>query len=88
VVAWRGPDALTVHLVNLTNPMMMRGAIRELLPVGPLEVRVQLPEGRRVARVRLLRAETDAETVLEKGVLTVSVPSVADHEVIALDLEA
>ncbi len=87
VVGWRGPDAITVHLVNLTNPMMMRGAIRDLLPVGPLEVHVRIPEGKRVARVRLLRAEKDAETALANGMLTVTVPLVADHEVIAVDLE-
>ncbi len=35
VTVWRLPQALTVHLVNLTNPMMMRGPMRELMPVGP-----------------------------------------------------
>ena len=34
---------MTVHLVNLTNPMMMKGPLRELIPVGPHQVRVQLP---------------------------------------------
>jgi hypothetical protein len=87
VVAWRGPDAITVHLVNLTNPNMMRGAIRELLPVGPLEVQVRVPEGTSIARARLLRSERDAETRLVNGVLTVTVPSVSDHEVVAMDLE-
>jgi hypothetical protein len=87
VAAWRGPDAITVHLVNLTNPMMMRGALRALLPVGPFEVRIRLPEGVSVTEVRLLRAEVPAETAVAEGVLVVTVPSISDHEVIAVDLE-
>ena len=45
VTAWRQRDSMTVHLVNLTNPMMMKGPLREVLPVGPLKVRVRLPAG-------------------------------------------
>ena len=37
---------MTVHLVNLTNPMMMKGPLREVIPVGPLTVRIRLPAGR------------------------------------------
>ena len=32
VTIWRQKDSLTVHLVNLTNPMMMKGPIREFIP--------------------------------------------------------
>ncbi len=31
VTVWRQNASLTVHLVNLTNPMMMKGPVRELL---------------------------------------------------------
>ena len=42
VTVWRQKDSLTVHLVNLTNPMMMKGPIRELIPVGEQTVRLRL----------------------------------------------
>ena len=32
VTAWRQKNSMTVHLVNLTNPMMMKGPLRELIP--------------------------------------------------------
>ena len=86
VTIWRGPGAVTVHLVNLTNPMTMRGAYRELLPVGPETVSVRLPEGAQIARVHLLRAGGDLDYALEDGVLTVTVPQVVDHEVVAIDV--
>ena len=38
VTVWRQADSLTVHLVNLTNPMMMKGPLRELIPVGEQKV--------------------------------------------------
>ena len=50
VTAWRQRDSMTVHLVNLTNPMMMKGPLRETIPVGPLTVRIRLPEGARPSK--------------------------------------
>ena len=35
VTYWKQRNSLTVHLVNLTNPMMMKGPVRELDAVGP-----------------------------------------------------
>ena len=32
VTVWRQKDSMTVHLVNLTNPMMMKGPLREFHP--------------------------------------------------------
>ncbi len=37
VTVWQQKDSLTVHLVNLTNPMMMKGPVRELIPIGRAE---------------------------------------------------
>ena len=45
VTVWRQRDSMTVHLVNLTNPMMMKGPLRETIPIGPLTVRVRVPNG-------------------------------------------
>jgi hypothetical protein len=86
VTVWQQKTSLTVHLVNLTNPMMMKGPIHELYPVGEQKVRVRLPEGKKVARVHLLKAGVDAHVVEQAaGFLTVLVPSVLDHEVVAVD---
>jgi hypothetical protein len=86
VSVWRQRDSMTVHLVNLTNPMMMKGPLREVVPIGPLGVRVRLPDGARPTRVRLLTAASDPDTRRASGVLTVTVPSVDVHEVLAIDL--
>ena len=83
---WRQRESMTVHLVNLTNPMMMKGPLREVFPVGPLKARIRLPEGVRPRRVQLLTAGISPRVEASAGVMTVTVPSVDVHEVIALDL--
>jgi Hypothetical glycosyl hydrolase 6 len=86
VTAWRQASSMTVHLVNLTNPMMMKGPLRETIPVGPLRVRIRLPAGARPRAVRLLTAGTTVTGRTDGGVLALTVPSVDLHEVIAIDL--
>src|SRR5205823_2903986 len=51
VTVWQQKDSLTVHLVNLTNPMMMKGPVRELIPIGEQQVRLRLPDGTRPKQV-------------------------------------
>jgi hypothetical protein len=85
VTLFRQRGSTTVHLVNLTNPMMMKGPLRELIPIGPLDVRVRLANGARPSKVSLLTAGTSVPVQIENGALHVNVPSVSVHEVIAID---
>jgi hypothetical protein len=85
VTVWRQQDSMTVHLVNLTNPMMMRGPFRDLLPVGAQEVRVRLPEGVRAGQVWLLKSGETLRIVEEDGCLVATIPGIVDFEVIAIE---
>ncbi len=86
ITAWRQKQSLTVHLVNLTNPMMMKGPFRELIPLGKQEVRIRLPQGAKAEKLHLLVSDRVPEHQIKDGVATVVVPSILDHEVIAVDL--
>ena len=86
VTIWRQKNSLTVHLVNLTNPMMMKGPVRELIPVGEQKVRIRLPEGLRAKKVHLLAADKRPRVQRNGAELTITVPSVLDHEVVAIDV--
>jgi Hypothetical glycosyl hydrolase 6/Beta-galactosidase trimerisation domain len=86
VTIWRQRSSMTVHLVNLTNPMMMKGPLREVIPVGPLEARIRMPAGTKAKSIRLLTAGTSPRAAEVAGAVTVTVPSVDVHEVIAIDL--
>ncbi|HMF79707.1 MAG TPA: beta-galactosidase trimerization domain-containing protein [Bryobacteraceae bacterium] len=85
VSIWTQKDSMTVHLVNLTNPMMMKGPVREVIPIGRQQVRLRVPAGKRVRKAHLLVAKRDVPHHEVNGFIEVEVPGVALHEVIALD---
>jgi len=86
VTVWQQRDSLTVHLVNLTNPMMMKGPVRELIPIGEQQVRLRLPEGARPRRVRLLAADQRPHVQRIGSYLHATVPSILDHEIVVIEL--
>jgi hypothetical protein len=86
VTVWQQKNSITVHLVNLTNPMMMKGPVRELIPIGEQKVRIRLPDGASEKKVHLLAAEKTPHVKRDGSELTISVPSILDHEVVAVDL--
>jgi hypothetical protein len=78
------PGRLILHLVNLTSAGAWRQPVQELIPVGPLKVRVQRPADVRSKRVRFLVAgKTDAAKALANW-SHLQVRSILDHEVVVL----
>src|ERR1700687_1724055 len=86
VTVWRQKTSMTVHLVNLTNPMMMKGPFREVVPVGAQRVRVQLPPGKKAEKVQLLVSGQAPSTRDAGASIEVTVPFIGVHEVVAIDL--
>ncbi len=86
VTAWRNRDSIVIHLVNLSNPMAMKGPYREFLPIGEQKVTVRLPAGVSAKKAQLLVAATIPQVQNSGTALTITVPSVPDHEVVAIEL--
>jgi hypothetical protein len=86
VTVWKQASSMTVHLVNLTNPMMMKGPLREFIPTPPQSVSVRLPDGAKVKRVQLLASGQTPRVRESNGTISLTIPSILDHEVIAIDL--
>jgi hypothetical protein len=86
VTVWRQTKSMTVHLVNLTNPMMMKGPFREFIPVGEQQVRIRIPKNTKIERAHLLVSDSACDYQIERNTVVLTVPSILDHEVIALDL--
>jgi hypothetical protein len=85
ISVWGQKNSMTVHLVNLTNPMMMKGPLREVIPISSQKVHIRVPGDRRVTKAQLLRAGNQVQFSEERGVIVVEVPTIHVHEVIALD---
>jgi hypothetical protein len=86
VSVWAQKNSMTAHLVNLTNPMMMKGPVREIIPITEQKVKIQILAGRKVRQAQLLVAGTKPNYTNKEGFLELEVPSIALHEVVAIDL--
>ncbi len=82
---WSQKNSMTVHLVNLTNPMMMKGPVREVIPLPNQRVRVRIPDGRRVTATRLLVAGSDVPHRVEGETIVLEVPTINVHEIVAFN---
>ena len=85
VTVWQQKSSMTVHLVNLTNPMMMKGPFRELIPVDA-QVTIKVPDNKKVTGVSLLMGGSKPAFTNKEGMITLKVPQILDHEIVALDL--
>ncbi len=86
VTVWRNPGSITIHLVNLTNPMAMKGPYRDFFPIGPHTLKFNLPSHLQAKQAQLLVANKSIDLSRSSSQLTVRVPSILDHEVVAIDL--
>jgi hypothetical protein len=66
--------------------MMMKGPLRELIPVGPQRVSVRLPAGVKARKVHLLAAGRTPPVERSGQRLSLTLPSILDHEIVAIDL--
>jgi hypothetical protein len=66
--------------------MAMKGPFRDFFAVGPQTVRLRLPELARAKEAKLLVAKKAAPIVRDGDCIRIEVPTVLDHEVIAIDL--
>jgi len=85
VTTWRQEKSLTLHVVNLTNPMMMKGPFREFIPVDA-EVQIRLPSNIKVKGMKLLLRGQVISHKIEGGIMSISIPKIEDHEIVGIDL--
>ena len=85
VAVWRQKESMTVHLVNLTNPMMMKGPFRDLFPVSA-SVEIKIPENCNVTGVQLLFSNITPKYEIKNNKVSLTVSEISDHEIIALNL--
>lgn len=77
---YRQPGRLLLHLINLTNTGAWRAPTDEVIPVGPLRIRLRLPHGVAGATVQFLVAGTSLAAQPGGGWTEWTVPSLLEHE--------
>jgi hypothetical protein len=69
----------------MTNPMAMKGPYRDFFPIGAQTLKLNLPSDIHVKYARLLVADKNIAMERSGSSLTLIVPSILDHEVVAVD---
>ncbi len=84
VTVWKQKSSMTAHLVNFTNPMMMKGPFTEFIPVDA-DVKIKIPEGEKVKDVHLLVSQKECNYKIAENQIALSISQITDHEIIAID---
>jgi hypothetical protein len=75
------PDRLVLHIVNLTSAGTWRQPVDEFIPIGPVNVRIRLPEDVNGRNLRLLVSDQKISSFTDKGWIHFTISSISDHEV-------
>ena len=82
--AWKTEPGYAIHMLNYTNPNMMRGWFRETYPIGPQQIRVTIGHARSVKEVRALRTGKVLQHKVSGDAIEFVVPEVRDYEIAAI----
>jgi hypothetical protein len=77
-------ERLVLHLVNLTSAGTWRAALDELIPIGPLRVRVKLLPGIQGRNLKRLVAGGNLSPKVNHGWCEFEIGSILDHEVVVI----
>jgi hypothetical protein len=80
------PGRLILHLVNLINAGTWRQPVDELIPVGPLAVKVRIAPEQQAKQVQFLVAQSDRSIHAQDGWVSFEVKTILDHEVAVISL--
>jgi hypothetical protein len=78
------PGRMILHLMNLTNPGAWRQPVDELIPIGPLQVRVKVQPDVHGKNLKFLVADQKHSATVKNGWSHFQINSILDHEVVVL----
>ena len=81
---YRQSDRLILHLVNLTSTGSWRAPVDELIPIGPLRVKIKLPPGLSPQKPRLMVSGESVHLSLRDRWAIFDIKTILDHEMVVL----
>ncbi len=81
---YRQSGRLVLHVVNLVSAGTWRSPIDELIPIGPLQIRVKLPGDVGGRSAQLLVSGAKGSAAVKDGWATFEIKSIPDHEVVVI----
>ena len=84
--AWKTEPGYAVHILNYTNPNMLRGWFRDTYPIGPQRVRISIGNAGSVQEVRALRSGKVLQHQTSADAVEFVIPEIADYEIAAITI--
>lgn len=81
---YRQEHKVILHIVNLTSTGTWRAPIDELIPIGPLQVAIKLPQGIRIRSASLAVTAGQVPFRINQGWAEFTLQSILDHEMVVL----
>jgi hypothetical protein len=82
---YRQESSLILHLVNLTSAATWRAPLDELIPVGPITVKINaVLSGKMPTQAQLLVSGKPMRTRAANGSIEFEIPTILDHECVVL----
>lgn len=81
---YRQPGRMVLHLVNLSNSGAWRAPVDELIPIGPLRVKVRIPPDLRPGKLQYLVSNEKPSLSIHDHWATFEIKSLLDHEVVVI----
>ncbi len=81
---YRQPGRMILHLVNLSSHGAWRQPLDEFIPIGPLQIKVKLPDGVTGTNLRLLVSGQPVTGKRTDRWIQFTVSSIPDHELIVI----
>lgn len=78
------PNKLILHIVNLTSAGTWRQPVDEFIPIGPVKIRIRLPEDVHGSSLQFLVSDQKVSASALKGWVNFVINSISDHEVIVI----
>jgi len=78
------PNNLIIHIVNLTSSGTWRQPVDEYIPVGPVRIKVRLPDEVKGMTLQLLVSRQTIPYTINQGWAEFTINSVTDHEVVVI----
>ena len=84
VQLYQQKDRLIMHVVNLTSASTWRQPLEEFIAVGPIEIKVRLPEKIRGKNVQLKVSKEKTDSGISEGWTKFTIKSLLDHELVII----
>jgi hypothetical protein len=81
---YRQTGRLILHFVNLSNEAAWRAPLDEVIPIGPIQVKMRLPEDVPGTTIQFLVSGAKAPLTAAKPWVSFEVKSIGDHEVVVI----